>query len=123
MKHRRSSIACTTAAVPPTAGQLVISERGVCGGPLAFQYANLTSHTAIDQSLACVRILYQRTRLQMMFVCTMQLTAVNCPKKQQCKTKPWNLFKHCQASGHCPTIAREAKLVEAPCTLLFPRCA
>jgi hypothetical protein len=33
MKHRRSSIACTTAAVPPTAGQLVTSERGVCGDP------------------------------------------------------------------------------------------
>jgi hypothetical protein len=29
MEHRRSSIACTTAAVPPTAGQLVTSERGV----------------------------------------------------------------------------------------------
>jgi hypothetical protein len=58
MKHRRSSIACTTAAVPPTAGQLVTSERGVCGGPLAFQYANLMSHTAFRQSLACVRVLY-----------------------------------------------------------------
>jgi hypothetical protein len=27
MKHRRSSIACMTAAVPPTAGRLVTSER------------------------------------------------------------------------------------------------
>jgi hypothetical protein len=32
MKHRRS-IACTTAAVPSTAGQLVTSERGVAGDP------------------------------------------------------------------------------------------
>jgi hypothetical protein len=59
MEHRRSSIACTTAAVPPTAGQLVTSERGVCGGPLAFHYANLMSHTAFSQSLACVSLLYQ----------------------------------------------------------------
>jgi hypothetical protein len=59
MEHRRSSIACTTAAVPPTAGQLVTSERGVCGGPLAFHYANLMSHTAFRQSLACVSLLYQ----------------------------------------------------------------
>jgi hypothetical protein len=59
MEHRRSSIACTTAAVPPTAGQLVTSERGVCGGPLAFHYANLMSHTAFRQSLACVRLLFQ----------------------------------------------------------------
>jgi hypothetical protein len=58
MKHRRSSIACTTAAVPPTAGQLVTSERGVCGAPLAFHYANLMTHTAFRQSLACVGILY-----------------------------------------------------------------
>jgi hypothetical protein len=59
MEHKRSSIACTTAAVPPTAGQLVTSERGVCGGPLAFHYANLMSHTAFRQSLACVSLLYQ----------------------------------------------------------------
>jgi hypothetical protein len=59
MEHRRSSIACTTAAVPPTAGQLVTSERGVCGGPLAFHYANLMSHTAFRQSLACVSLLNQ----------------------------------------------------------------
>jgi hypothetical protein len=59
MEHRRSSIACTTAAVPTTAGQLVTSERGVCGGPLAFHYANLMSHTAFRQSLACVSLLYQ----------------------------------------------------------------
>lgn len=59
MEQRRSSIACTTAAVPPTAGQLVTSERGVCGGPLAFHYANLMSHTAFRQSLACVSLLYQ----------------------------------------------------------------
>jgi hypothetical protein len=58
MEHRRSSIACTTAAVPTTAGQLVTSERGVCGGPLAFHYANLMSHTAFRQSLACVSLLY-----------------------------------------------------------------
>jgi hypothetical protein len=62
MEHRRSSIACTTAAVPPTAGQLVTSERGVCGGPLAFHYANLVSHTAFRQSLACVSLLYQCIR-------------------------------------------------------------
>jgi hypothetical protein len=59
MKQRRSSITCTTAEVPPTAGQLVTSERGVCGGPLAFHYANLMSHTAFRQSLACVGVLYQ----------------------------------------------------------------
>jgi hypothetical protein len=59
MKHRCGSIACTTAAVPPTAGQLVTSERGVCGEPLAFHYANLMSHTAFRQSSACVRIFYQ----------------------------------------------------------------
>jgi hypothetical protein len=59
MEHRRSSIACTTAAVPPTAGQLVTSERGVCRGPLAFHYANLMSHTAFRQSLACVNLLYR----------------------------------------------------------------
>jgi hypothetical protein len=58
MEHRRSSIACTTAAVPPTAGQLVTSERGVCEGPLAF-HCNFMSHTAFRQSLACVRILHQ----------------------------------------------------------------
>jgi hypothetical protein len=52
------SQACTT-AVPPQAGQLVTSERGVCGGPLAFHHANLTSHTAFRQSLACVDIFYQ----------------------------------------------------------------
>jgi hypothetical protein len=50
-----------TAAVPSTAGQLVTSERGVCGGPLAFHYANLMSHTAFRQSLACVSLLYQLT--------------------------------------------------------------
>jgi hypothetical protein len=58
MKHRRSSIACTTAAMPPTAGQLVTSERGVCGGPLAlldFHYVDLVSHIAACQSLACDR--------------------------------------------------------------------
>jgi hypothetical protein len=60
MEQRRSNIACTTAAVPTTAGQLVTSERGVCGGSLAFHYANLMSHTAFRQSLACVRILYQQ---------------------------------------------------------------
>jgi hypothetical protein len=49
----------TTAAVPPTAGQLVTSERGVCGGPLAFHYANLMSHTAFRQSLVCVSLLHQ----------------------------------------------------------------
>jgi hypothetical protein len=59
MEHRCSSIACTTAAVPPTAGQLVTSERGVCGGPLAIHYANLMSHTAFRQSLACVSLFYQ----------------------------------------------------------------
>jgi hypothetical protein len=59
MEQRRSSIACTTAAVPTTAGQLVTSERGVCGGPLAFHDANLMSHTAFRQSLACVSLLYQ----------------------------------------------------------------
>jgi hypothetical protein len=59
MEQRRSSIACTTAAVPTTGGQLVTSERGVCGGPLAFHYANLMSHTAFRQSLACVSLLYQ----------------------------------------------------------------
>jgi hypothetical protein len=58
MEQRRSSIACTTAAVPTTAGQLVTSERGVCGGPLAFHYANLMSHTAFRQSLACVSLLF-----------------------------------------------------------------
>jgi hypothetical protein len=42
-----------------TAGQLVTSERGVCGGPLAFHYANLMSHSAFRQSLACVSLLYQ----------------------------------------------------------------
>jgi hypothetical protein len=63
MEHRRSSIACTTAAVPTTAGQLVTSERGVCGGPLAFHYANLMSHTAFRQSLACVSLLYLHTRV------------------------------------------------------------
>jgi hypothetical protein len=68
MEHRRSSIACTTAAVPPTGGQLVTSERGVCGGPLAFHYANLMSHTAFRQSLACVSLLYQ--------VCAKQVWAV-----------------------------------------------
>jgi hypothetical protein len=64
MEHRRSSIACTTAAVPTTAGQLVTSERGVCGGPLAFHYANLISHTAFRQSLACVSLLYQSKKGQ-----------------------------------------------------------
>jgi hypothetical protein len=59
MEQRRSSIACTTAAVPTTAGQLVTSERGVCGGPLALHYANLMSHTAFRQSLACVSLLFQ----------------------------------------------------------------
>jgi hypothetical protein len=65
MKHRRTagtanagSIACTTAAVPPTAGQLVPSERGVCGGPLAFHYAKRMSHTTFRQPLACVSLLY-----------------------------------------------------------------
>jgi hypothetical protein len=47
----------STAAVPPTGGQLVTSELGVRGGPLAFHYANLMSHPAFRQSLACVRIL------------------------------------------------------------------
>jgi hypothetical protein len=59
MEQRCSSIACTAAAVPTTAGQLVTSERGVCGGPLAFHYANLMSHTAFRQSLACVSLLFQ----------------------------------------------------------------
>jgi hypothetical protein len=45
--------------MPPTAVQLVTSERGVCGGPLAFHHANLMSHTAFRQSLACVSLLYQ----------------------------------------------------------------
>jgi hypothetical protein len=45
-----------TAAVPPTAGQLVTSERGDCGGPLAFHCANLMSHIAFRQSWACVKI-------------------------------------------------------------------
>jgi hypothetical protein len=40
-----------------TAGQLVTSERGVCGGPLALHYANLMSHLAFRQSLACVESL------------------------------------------------------------------
>jgi hypothetical protein len=69
LEHRRSSIACMTAAVPPAAGQLVTSERGVCGGPLAFHYANLMSHTAFHQSLACVRILYHHVPA-LLLVCT-----------------------------------------------------
>jgi hypothetical protein len=48
-----------TAAVPPTAGHLVTSERWVCGGPLAFHYANLMSHTVFRQSLAEVSTLSQ----------------------------------------------------------------
>jgi hypothetical protein len=44
------------------AGQLGTSERGVCGGPLAFQYANLMSHTAFHQSMGCVSLLYQEHR-------------------------------------------------------------
>jgi hypothetical protein len=44
--------------------QLVTSERGVCGGPLAFHYANLMSHTAFRQSLACVSLLFQPSRLE-----------------------------------------------------------
>jgi hypothetical protein len=55
VKQRRS-IACTTAAVPPTAAQLVTSKRGVCGGPLAFIYANPLSLNAFRQSMACVQI-------------------------------------------------------------------
>jgi hypothetical protein len=42
-----------------TAGQLVSSERGVCGGPLAFYSANLISHTAFRQSLACISLIHQ----------------------------------------------------------------
>jgi hypothetical protein len=38
--HSLSQSTLSTAAVPPTAGQLVTSERGVGGGPLAFHYAN-----------------------------------------------------------------------------------
>jgi hypothetical protein len=41
-----------------TAGQHAMSQ-GVCGGPLAVHYANLMSHTAFRQSLACVSLLYQ----------------------------------------------------------------
>jgi hypothetical protein len=33
-----SRCACMTAAVPCAAGQLVTSERGACGGPLALHY-------------------------------------------------------------------------------------
>jgi hypothetical protein len=53
----------TESSAPPTAGQLVTSERGVCGGPLAYHYANLMSHTAFRQSLACVSLLYQHRKL------------------------------------------------------------
>jgi hypothetical protein len=40
-----------------TDGQLVTSERGVCGGPLAFNYANSMSYSAFRQSLACFSLL------------------------------------------------------------------
>jgi hypothetical protein len=48
----RSAVKVSTCNTPT-------SERGVCGGPLAFHYANLMSHTAFCQSLACVRLLFQ----------------------------------------------------------------
>jgi hypothetical protein len=35
------------------------SERGVCGRPSAFHYANHMSHAAFRQSLACVRIFHE----------------------------------------------------------------
>jgi hypothetical protein len=34
------------------------SERGVCGGTLTFHFANLMSHSALRQSLACVSLPY-----------------------------------------------------------------
>jgi hypothetical protein len=35
----------------------------VCGGPLAYHYANLVSHTAFRHSLACVSLLFQHSEL------------------------------------------------------------
>jgi hypothetical protein len=85
MEQRRSSIACTTAAVPTTAGQLVTSERGVCGGPLALHYANLMSHTAFRQSLACVSLLFQ----QVWPVSTdLHGTSTSCPSVTCCLLLP-----------------------------------
>jgi hypothetical protein len=42
----------------------VTSERGVCGGPLAFHYANIMSHSAFRQSVACVSLLYRHCAKQ-----------------------------------------------------------
>jgi hypothetical protein len=53
MRYQRDSPAFTTAALDLAAGQLVTSERGVCGGPLAFNFVNLVSHSAFWQSMAC----------------------------------------------------------------------
>jgi hypothetical protein len=41
-------------------GQLVTSERGVCGDPLAVNPVQLVSHVAFRQSLACARSPYQQ---------------------------------------------------------------
>jgi hypothetical protein len=51
----------TTAALDLAAGQLVTSERGICGGPLAFNSVNLVSNIAFWQSLVCARSPYQTT--------------------------------------------------------------
>jgi hypothetical protein len=42
MEHRRSSIACTTAAVPTTAGQLVTSARGPLVGFVEDPWLSIT---------------------------------------------------------------------------------
>jgi hypothetical protein len=59
--HQRQQVRmpCDETAVRKCSMQEVTSERGVCGGPLAFHYANLMSHTAFRQSLACVSLLHQ----------------------------------------------------------------
>jgi hypothetical protein len=41
MEHRRTSIACKTAAVPPTPDSWSPVSEGLCVGPLGFHYAKL----------------------------------------------------------------------------------
>jgi hypothetical protein len=47
------------AALGSAAEQLVISERGVCGGPLALNSVDLVPHVAFRQLLACARPTHQ----------------------------------------------------------------
>jgi hypothetical protein len=63
----------------------LIIEQEVCGGPLAFHYGNLLSHTARRQSLACVGIhYYQRNRLQIFFSAQLRERVDEASTQQHC---------------------------------------